>query len=401
MLFGEAVSFIFIPMVFLGLYNLFNTEKNHYYLIFGASGLVLSHNISTVLTAIFALFYCIVNIKNITSTRIKKGLAIDFLFIFLMTSFYWMPLLETKFYTDYQVYEKDAMATQESFLSHTIGLKTLLITASNSIFIFEIGLPILLMLAFSMMTFRKLEENKREYVFFLFSGIISSLMATKYFPWRWLPNCCYIIQFPWRMLVFSTFFFAIVASMNMATLIKKFNLKDILIISMICLIYICSRYSTMEFSQNETKVEEYPIYNVTGQNNEWLPGMGRLEYLPSKAYESTFYIAARESGIVSLEGNAQIEEQTKIGTYASAKITTKEESKLELPYIYYPGYEVRLDGMIMNTFETENGFLGCCVEGNEMGKLEIKYTGTQLMCTAKGISLIAFIIYLIYVWKKH
>lgn len=32
--FGEAISFIFIPMVFLGLYNLFNTEKNHYYLIF-------------------------------------------------------------------------------------------------------------------------------------------------------------------------------------------------------------------------------------------------------------------------------------------------------------------------------------------------------------------------------
>lgn len=33
---GEAISFVFIPMVFLGLYNLFNTEKNHYYLIFGA-----------------------------------------------------------------------------------------------------------------------------------------------------------------------------------------------------------------------------------------------------------------------------------------------------------------------------------------------------------------------------
>lgn len=33
---GECMAFVFIPMVFLGLYNLFNTEKNHYYLIFGA-----------------------------------------------------------------------------------------------------------------------------------------------------------------------------------------------------------------------------------------------------------------------------------------------------------------------------------------------------------------------------
>ncbi len=31
---GETMAFVFIPLVFLGLYHLFNTEKNHYYLIF-------------------------------------------------------------------------------------------------------------------------------------------------------------------------------------------------------------------------------------------------------------------------------------------------------------------------------------------------------------------------------
>ena len=33
---GEFMSFMFVPLVFLGLYNLFNTEENHYYLTFGA-----------------------------------------------------------------------------------------------------------------------------------------------------------------------------------------------------------------------------------------------------------------------------------------------------------------------------------------------------------------------------
>jgi len=33
---GECMAFVFIPLVFLGLYNLFNTEENHYYLILGA-----------------------------------------------------------------------------------------------------------------------------------------------------------------------------------------------------------------------------------------------------------------------------------------------------------------------------------------------------------------------------
>ncbi len=33
---GEFMSFMFVPLVFLGLYQLFNTSENHYYLTFGA-----------------------------------------------------------------------------------------------------------------------------------------------------------------------------------------------------------------------------------------------------------------------------------------------------------------------------------------------------------------------------
>ena len=33
---GEFMSFMFVPLVFLGLYNLFNTQENYYYLTFGA-----------------------------------------------------------------------------------------------------------------------------------------------------------------------------------------------------------------------------------------------------------------------------------------------------------------------------------------------------------------------------
>lgn len=332
----------------------------------------------------------------------KKGIAIDFIFILLITSFYWMPLLETKFFTDYQVYEKDAMATKESFLNHAIGFKSLFITPNNAAFVFEIGLPILLMLAFSVMTVRKLEENKKEYVFFLVLGIISTLMVTKYFPWKWLPNACYIIQFPWRMLVYSSFSFSIITAINMTTVIKKFNLKDVFVLSIICVMYVCSKHSMIAYSDIVPQTEQYKTPTISGQNNEWLPGMGRLEYLPTKAYENTFYIATREPEIVVLEGNAEIQEQSLKGAYASAKITTQEEkAKLELPYIYYPGYTVRFDGMLIGTFETENGFLGCWMESKESGKLEIRYTETKIMNGTKIVSAIAFLIYLIYVWKKH
>ena len=365
-------------------------------------GLILSHNISTVLTTILASIYCLVNIKNIFTTRVKKGLIIDIIFILLITSFFWMPLLETKFLTNYRVYEQDAMSTKESFLSHTLAINDLFITKQGNLFVFEIGLPVILMLAFSILTFRKLEENEKEYAFFLLAGLTSIWMTTKYVPWKFLPNGAYIIQLPWRMLVFSTFFFAIVASINMATLIRKFNGKDVFMIAMICLLYIATRHGGIPYSEEVLNVENYPISAVTGHENEWLPGMGRLEYLPSKAYENTFYIATRQDSILTLEGDCQIQEYVKNGMHLTAKIATQEKNaKLELPYIYYPGYIVRFDGMLINTFETENGFLGCDIMKQEEGELEIEYTGTSLMKITKILSIFALIAYIIYVWKKH
>lgn len=400
--YGEAISFIFIPMVFLGLYNLFNTEKNHYYLIFGASGLIICHNISAVLVAIFSLIYCIVNIKNIFSTRVKKGLIIDIAFILLITSFFWMPLLETKHITDYRVYEKNSMTSEEKFFGQNLSLKKLFITPKGAIYIYEIGLPVILMLMFSILTFKKMEENKKEYLFFLLSGIVTTFMATKYFPWKILPSSVYIIQFSWRMLMLSNFFFAIVCSINMSNVIKKFNLKDVIILSSICIVYIFSKYYLIRVSDEVVNVKDYPIYPVSGQNDEWLPGMGRLEYLPSKAYENSFYIATRDSNSIALEGECEITDETKLGTYLSLKISTKDEDVLlELPYIYYPGYEIRFDGIVLKPQESKNGFLACKIPKEEKGTIEINYTGTKIMNITKFLSGISFIVYSVYVWRKH
>lgn len=352
--------------------------------------------------AIFSAIYCLVNVKNFSATRVKKGIIIDIVFILLITSFYWLPLLECKFFAEYQVYEKYAMSSQKSFIYNRLRLKDLFITSNDKILVLEIGLPILMMLVFSVMTIKKIENNKKEYLFFLISGLISVWMTTKYFPWKLLPNYFYIIQFPWRILIISTFCFAIVCTMNMFTLIKNFNIKDVLIITIICMIYIVSRFYVIQYSDEIARVEDYNIPQITGQNNQWLPGMGRLEYLPAKAYSNSFYIATRDNDINVLQGKCDIELKEKDGSYLCAKISTEEESAiLELPYIYYPGYTVRVDGIIQNTFETENGFLGYKLEENENGILEVEYTSTSIMNISKIISSISFIIYIIYVWKER
>lgn len=399
---GECMAFVFVPMVFLGLYHLFNTEKNHYYWVLGVSGLLLSHNIATILTAIFALIYCVIHYKNFSRSRVQKALLLDVLWIVLITSFYWAPFLQTKFSAEYRVFEKGAMATQESLLGSLLSAKDLFITQKDTSYVFEIGLPVILMLAFSFVTFRVLKENQKEYLFFLISGVVSIWMSTKYFPWKWLPSQCYIVQFSWRMLLFSSFFFAIVASINMSTLIKKFSRRDVFVIGLIGMMYLFSRYECIPYAESVPEVTEYKLTAISGQENQWIPGMGRMEYLPSKAYNNLFYVATRQSGISVLEGECSLQNETKKGSSMSVQIATSDEKVvLELPYLYYLGYTVKLDGVPLNTFETEKGFLGSKIDENEVGTLEVKYTGTRMMNFTKIISFVTFMVFLVYIYKKH
>lgn len=61
---AELATFTFLPIVFIGMYDLFKENKKSYYLAIGAIGLTLTHNVLTVYTAIFCLIYMIINYKK-------------------------------------------------------------------------------------------------------------------------------------------------------------------------------------------------------------------------------------------------------------------------------------------------------------------------------------------------
>ena len=393
---GEFASFVFIPLVFLGLYNLFNAEDKNYYLTIGAAGLILTHNISTAITAIFAIIYVFTNIMKFKNKKIIKDFIINVLFIILITSFFWIPLLETKMSADYAAYQEGVMATPESVQARGLEIKNLFVTFINEEFVFEIG-PCLILLAFSIMSLRNLERLKKEYILFLIFSILSLFMATKYFPWKYLPNIFSMIQFPWRMLEFSAFFLSIVCSINAFVIIKRFNLKDVLIMIIILLMYVIALNPFVNISEEKI----IPIENIekqgyfSGRQDEITAGAARGEYLPSKAHDDKFYLATRENLVYVISGKAIIEDEQKTRNKMQFKVKNKEETEYELPYIYYPGYEIRLDGIIIENHETEKGFLGFRLEDKTEAVIEVQYVGTKLMNLSYIVSLIGIISFIV------
>lgn len=401
---GEFTSFVFMPLVFSGLYNLFyTTEKNHD-LTIGAAGLLLTHNISTVLVAFFALLLFVMNITKLKETHVKKSFIINVIFILLITSFFWLPLLETCFTTKYQVYEDGMMSTKENFLNSRLSITQLFVTKDDGSFVFELGPHFMLMFAVSLMAFRKMNDNMREfYIFSVVSAILSVWMSTKLFPWGLFPDEVAMVQFAWRYLMISAFFMSVVCALNMYVLIKNFNFKDVIVIGIISILYVCAFIGYVSYSDDIQDINHLSLGVMSGREREVVAGTAKAEYLPSKAYENRFYIASRENEAFVLKGKAAIDDQMKDGTNFTAKIQTYEAdyTLFELPYIYYPGYKVTLDGSPLKNIETENGFLGVAIGPNDDGLLEVSYQGTTLMNVTLFISIISLIGFVVFSWKKR
>jgi hypothetical protein len=159
----------------------------------------------------------------------------------------------------------------------------------------------------------------------------------------------------------------------------------------------------LKYDENISDINNYELGKISGKSFEVVAGTAKAEYLPEKAYNNRFYIATREDATYVIKGKAIIENEEKNGGKYKADITTldAEYTIFELPYIYYPGYEVRIDGMLTDTFETENGFLGIVLGADDTVKLEVNYTGTLAMKISTVVSLISFIVFCLYLRKKY
>lgn len=393
---GEFASFAFIPMVFLGINNIIDKSKDtKHYLAYGAIGLILTHNISALVTAIFAFIYLMYHFDKLNKKEQLISIVKEVIFIILVTLFFVLPLLETRFSANYAVYDSNMMSSEELVVNNELRLKQLIVTENGSGFVFELGPHIIIMLCLSVMTFSLLTKHLKErYSLFFIFGVISLWMCTKYFPWKYLPEQFLIIQFPWRMMTFVSFFFSIICAINIYAVIKKFNIKDVIVISIISIIYTLIFVFVMPLNDDITDISSYDnIGKFTGKDKEVVIGCGKGEYLPLAAYENRFYIATREDTIYVLEGKATITEEVKDASSYCAKIETYDSDYtiFEFPFIYYPGYEIRFDGIYIQGFETKNGFLGCAIWKNDDGDLTVDYTGTKITHISSFISIISFI----------
>ena len=384
---GETLAHIFIPIVIYGLYEIiYGNQKKSYILTIGMSGLILSHVISTYMMGIIILVFILLNIKKITKEKRIKQLIISALQTFLITSFFLLPLLEQM---KSQRFNYQNMNNLKEFIlsKRTVPFYLLFIELPNlrDKLFNKHWVPSGIGIIFIYLIYKKIKSKNIKEKFIDDSYKISIvLLILISIPQFWELNIIKTflnpIQFPWRFYQIVTLLLTISGSIILGkTANTKKTIKNIFLVSLISLSSI-----TLISTVNRTK--EFNTYEIA--YGEYLPEEIDLEK-----------INTREKIISDGKTKTKLERK---GTTLKIEIEENTGNKLELPLIYYKGYNAYMKKEKLELKKSENGLVEINTN-KEKGKIIVKYEGTKLQHITKRISFAATLLFIkkrVKSWEK-
>lgn len=413
---GEYTAFIFIPLVFEGLYNIFNDKGKSYLLGIGIIGLILSHTISTVYIAIFAFIYLLLNINKLGKWKVWKKLLLNAFVALVVCMFYLIPLIEHYIVGNYTIFDNIAMHSNcPEVYTTTLGFEDLFASEfGNQEIRFSLGIMTCILVLLGVFCYKKIKKEYKEiYLSFLFISIIALIMATKLFPWFLMPSFMGVIQFAWRNLGFFAFFISLICGINAVTfaegILKKEVLKDTFSFAVIISICVFASLGVMrdwKFGdlENEKKFDD----RIRNTDRVYFFSINR-DYLPLNSLKNQYYLVDRDNCTYVLDGKATIDSENKVKLKDIVQLSNVEDNTIiELPYIYYLGYDVEVkydnnDYVNVKKFESENGMVAIELEQCESATVNIEYKGTIIEKVGYGISFVGVImlIAMIYVERRN
>lgn len=393
---GEALVYVFLPIVFSGLYELFFGDKNKFTLLFtiGYIGLINSHLVITIFITLIILILFLIYYKKVLKKDNIFKLIIASILILLISSPYLVPLIEHKVHGNYVVFEPEVMYSTDTIKNYALTITDFFMVryktnTTNGIEVYMSFITLITSIL-TIINHKKIFNTKDSQIYkiILLITFISAYISSIFFPWEHMPYFIKIIQFPWRLCIITTFGISVLSGY----IIKIFPKKDRKIVaSMIAILMIFFGYSTISKENIIDKIE-IPITNKMSLGYQ-------DEYLPSNVKENMSYYSNRNQDIIIKKGSAEID--VKENNYKQIKSEIKLNSNeiiIELPRLYYLGYQIKLTDQKgnktkINYYENDYGFIEFKL--NKSGIIEVEYKGTIANQISNYICFITTLLYII------
>lgn len=402
---GEAMAFVFIPVVLYGFYRIVIEPKkpktDWIFLALGMSGLIFSHIISTVLTAILLVLLCLFFMKRIWTNK-KSILYMIYaaLLTVALTAYFTLPMLEQMAASKFYVVNRQT----SNLVGNVVPLIGLLvgseymsvlnvilekITGNADYFSFSwfpggFGylLFFVLIVRFCLPSFRQKGERKDRKIdvllgWSLFYLVISTVSLIQ----PLLEPFVGFIKIPWRNLTFYILFLALGA----AFLFEKLKCRQME--KMYRAGMLTATFGTL--------VAFLGLVMITLHNGIFpfetlsTTSIGLGEYLPS-AVSHYDYSLERGDEVRCSDEKAVFVFERMDGYSELSYEGVDGEATFEVPVYMYLGYDVVNEetGVSYETVISENGLVEFTVQDSESGIVKIYYKGTLLQKISVWISFV-------------
>ena len=393
---AECFLFLFIPIIFIGLYYLVKKEffKFYIYFIVGYVGAINSHLVMSVYLTVFVIIFAIINYnKFFTKDRILAVIKAGIVIIMFVSSFV-LPMLEHKLLNFYEVFRDGVMyslkgiqSRQKSMYEFFFGDKYVVISFISLILIFIVVVNLN----------NKVYKGKIRFILsFFICALISYFMISEYFSWKILPELFLNIQFPWRLQLFICFFSSVIAG-SFLLLFKEEHQKMIILCIVFLLLF---SYSKQMSAEDFTGVVSSNDINYNYYGRGW-----SFEYFPVDTIKNYEYFEKRKiNAIKIMDGTAEIKVVDNNTPYMKFKVVDAKNATIELPRLYYLGYTIKLDDgkklKNMDYYKNEYGFIEIQLNNVKNGVVIVSYDGTLGNKVGNVLKVIAIIISIVYLYKK-
>jgi len=369
---GEILAFIFLPLVFCGLTEIFYSNKRRWQMLtVGMVGLFYSHIISSFMVSIFIALIVAFNLRS--AWQLKSALMKAGIFTALLGAAFLLPLIEqmqsNQFYYN----------TENPFGSLSEQALAVISTPDPSMLI-AINITVLALFYF-LYNWLKIKSWDPGIALLIFSTIYLTLMTSNLFPWFILQQVPFIkyIQFPWRIFLFVSYFASLLCALASMYYLSKMRAFWYLIFgAMIITAGISLTAILIQLSSVHAKPVNYTPPAIS---------VGRGEYLPAKVKFAE--IIKQKAVPTTLVGEVTADSYSRSGNIAEFVFSNASSKlSLEFPIIYYKGYIAYLNEETLPVTESKNGLIQLSINATTSGRLIVRYEHTVVQIIAYIITLI-------------
>jgi len=437
---GEYSAMLFLPLVVWGMYRIyqsgqyegaatqFERPSKHgtsnkrvmlelqldlqiiFPLALGLSGLISTHVITTFMTGLIILVFCLIMFRQTVRPRTLWRLITTVLLVFLLNAWFLVPEMDsmrfgiratvdnakghiqrsgTYLFQLFDMFPDADGANYKTFEEIDpayAGVKDMSFSAGVGIF------GLVLWIAYSLLHREKRTQNQTLGNWCCSMGILSLFMSTVWFPWSFLTRTVPIaegifggIQFPWRFLGLAGVFSAVTSMCLLTELQKKVSDRTryekvkngFIILAMASAMWFIHSYSTTVVWQDYTLDNSISTTTIMA-----------AEYLPKEADRSIFDNDQPTPG----DGIIIDDYQKRRGVITfSASNTSSISSYADVSFLYYHGYVARYGetGQMLDGSWGNSGRTRIMIPAGYHGKITVQYRERILWRLADLISVLS------------